>query len=268
MTAVQNGVADQASAPNLLPMETTKSIITADSYFELTEQLRRIDISVPRISRGRTKLHTERWTMYRFLATHGDLSEFVYPLTVVHKDRPDFRIEMHGRKIGVEVTSAMPEEYARALALRDKHYPNSPMEPDYFRWGSPKRTNRAILRILMESQSRLSGPGWVGDSVEREWAVAICAAFQSKTKVLNAKGFKRYQWNGLLVHDNVPQVGMDLEAALIHLRTRLKAVSESLPASWRTFSALFIESHERFVAVETGSSFVRSVNNIWRDRGS
>ncbi len=242
--------------------------ITASSYIDLLKQLRCTDISVPRISQGRAKLHTERWTMYRFLATFGDRLGFSYPIAIQHRDKPDFRIELPDRDVGAEITSAMPEEYARALVLREKFHPNAPIELDHFRWDGPRRTTKEILKILKESQSRLTGMGWVGDSVEREWACAISAALRGKSMLLNSKGFKRYQWNWLLVYDNIPQAALDLEAALKHLMSELKTVRDNRPTSDIGFNTLFVETHNQFVAVEDGKWSVTKIKNLWRKRGT
>jgi hypothetical protein len=244
------------------------STISTISYIDLLKKLRRVDISVPPISQGRTKIHTERWTMYRVLVTFGDRQGFTYPMTISHKDKPDFRLEMPDRIVGAEVTSAMPEVYGRALVLREKFYPNAPLELDHFRWGGPKLSSKQILAILKESQKRLTGMGWVGDSVEREWADAIAGSYQAKTESLNSDGFQRFQWNWLLVYDNVPQAALDLPLGVRHLLSKLAALSDKLPNSARQFDTLFIESHSQFVVIEKGNWSAVKIRNLWRQRGS
>lgn len=244
-----------------------KESLTADSYIGLLKKLRMTDISVSRISEGRTKEQTERWTMYRFRSTLGDREFVDYPLGVHHVDRPDFRLEMPTRTVGAEVTSAMPEEWARALVLLEKLFPGGTIEPDCFRWGGPKRSTKEILGIIKESQKRLTGMGWVGDSVEREWAGAIWGAFQNKTQLLNSRGFKRFDWNWLLVYDNVPQVALDLEVAFKHLLPILKTVSDSLPPSMCRFNALFVETDKQFITIENNKWGLTKIRDVWSKRG-
>lgn len=245
-----------------------KSTINAISYIDLLKKLRETDISVPAISRGRTKLHTERWTMYRFLATFGDSDRLTYPIAVKHQDRPDFCLEMADRQVGVEVTSAMPENFARALVLRDKFYPNAPLEPDHFRWGIPRLASKEILRILERSQNRLTGMGWVGDSVEHEWAGAIAESCYTKSEVLNSNRFGEYPCNWLLIYDNVPQAALDLQLGVKYLVQNLVAPSQQRTKPTRQFDCVFVETHETFVSIESGMPQFTKLRDIRRKRVS
>jgi hypothetical protein len=160
----------------------------------------------------------------------------------------------------------MPEEYARARVLRDKFCPNAPIELDYFRWGGPKRTSKEILEILRQSEKRLTGMPWIGDSVEREWSAAISSAVEAKTDSLNSSGFKRHPANWLLIYDDVPQFALDLQLAVKHLLDRLNDLPSRRQKSAIAFSKLFVETRNRFITVENGNWSQTKVRNIWRKR--
>lgn len=93
--------------------------LMAGSAQELVALLAATDISVPPRTRGRRSRHVERYSVALLLATLAD-RELGYPLSLVHRDRPDYQLEMDGRRIGVEHTEAVPENEAHRSALREQ----------------------------------------------------------------------------------------------------------------------------------------------------
>ena len=242
--------------------------ISVKSYIDLLKQLRKVDISVPPISKGRTKLHTERWTMFRFLSTFGESKGFEYPLIVKHRDKPDYTIEMPKYLVGAEITSAMPEDYARALVLQEKYFPNSSLDLSEFRWGMPKKSSKEIKECLKQWQTKLTGMGWVADEVESDWANTIADAVFNKTEKLNTKGFKKCDYNWLLIYDNVPQAALDIDTGVKLLFQYLKKRFNGSSIASQYFSTLFIETNSKFIAVENEKSSVYKIRNLWRKRGA
>jgi len=134
---------------------------------DLLRQLRAIELSVPRRTDGRTSQHTETWTACHLLATLAKAGQLTYPVSVAHRDRPDFLLEAGSIKIGVEVTEAISEQYASATALAEREGLSDSVAPGHFGWGAPKRS-AAELRELLRAE-RLVSDGWAADRPEQEW---------------------------------------------------------------------------------------------------
>lgn len=112
---------------------------------ELCAALMRADISVPARTTGRKKSHREIYTIGHLLSTLSDRGQFSYPLSVTHRDKPDFLLEMDASKIGVEVTEAISQEYAAYCALAARQFPGTLLEPAHFRWETPTLTVKEAL---------------------------------------------------------------------------------------------------------------------------
>jgi hypothetical protein len=144
----------------------TLNISAAHDYETLLLVLKRSDLTVSPRTRGRTALQTEIWTIRRLLATLAQAGKLPFPVTVIHRDRPDFMIRTERATIGVEVTEAIPRQFAEFSALAEREYPDALLELAHFRWDGPKRKVPEMRALL--AQSRLSSDGWVGDDPERE----------------------------------------------------------------------------------------------------
>ena len=84
--------------------------LSAVSPADLLAQLRAIDITVPLVTEGRTKEHREQYMMARFLATAARTQRLIFPLDVVHGEKPDFLLRLADAEIGAECVEAIPEE--------------------------------------------------------------------------------------------------------------------------------------------------------------
>ncbi|MDP3552639.1 hypothetical protein [Methylocystis sp.] len=204
----------------------------------LVETLRAIDITVPRSSDGRKTWHRERWTICRLLATLAEGSRLSYPLSLVKGERPDFVLDMTIRKVGVEVSEAIPQGYQKYVHKAEKlgrkvfHIPNS------VAFGKPIRQSE-IQRMLDEKSSN----AWVGDESERAWAEFLIGLIDHKLKKLSSKEFSVYESNWLSIYDNMPWP-IDFEDAVA-------ALSGSLQGYWTRsprFDAVFIEHGGEWIA--------------------
>lgn len=97
----------------------------ADTAPALLKALREVDIKVPSITKGRSHTHRERYLMARFLATTAESQLIDYPLTVTHRDKPDFVLQLGSNLIGVECVEAVPEEWYEIEAIRGRKYPHA-----------------------------------------------------------------------------------------------------------------------------------------------
>lgn len=223
----------------------------------LLSALSRIDLTVARRTRGRTKQQTERWTICRLLSTLAQTDKLEFPITAVHRDRPDFLIQVENTSIGVEVTESIFQQFAAFSALAEQEYPNALLELAHFRWDSPKR-EVAEMRVLL-SQSRLTSDGWAGDHPEREWARFIQSAVNTKLEKLAASEFEKFDRNWLAIYDNLPLPHINLEDAIAHLRPLLESCWSRQP----TFDALLVEHGSVIAEITAHGSALLALNDIW-----
>lgn len=236
----------------------TLSLHAVQDRDALLSALRRIDLTVAKRARGRTTQQTETWTICRLLSTLAQTDRLEFPITAVHRDRPDILIQMGSTSIGVEVTEAISQQFAAFSALAEREYPNALLELGHFRWDSPKRTVAEMRDLL--SQSRLTSDGWAGAHPEREWALFIQSAVNTKLEKLAAPEFEKFDRNWLAIYDNLPLPHINLEDAIAHLRPLLESCWSRQP----TFDALLVE-HGSVVAEITAHGSARlALNDIWR----
>ena len=177
--------------------------IEARCLDELLRSLRDVEDNVPRRGAGRTKQHTEAWVAKRLLASFASADKFRFPMTVEFSDKPDLIVTSDDVGIGIELTELVPDAYAQAVAIANQKFPSAIVDRSVFRWGrtwSPQE----IQEHLRREGHRLSGPGWAGDSVEREWACAVHGAIEKKVERLNSPGFRTFSQNWLGTYASSP----------------------------------------------------------------
>ncbi len=229
------------------------------NYEALLLALRRTDLKVLPRTKGRTTEQTEIWTICRLLSPLAEADRLAFPLTVTHRDRPDFLIHTGNAAIGVEVTEAVSQQFAEFSALAEREYPDALLELAHFRWDAPQRTP-AEMRVLL-AQPNLTSDGWVGDGPEREWAMFIHSAVEAKLKKLDAPEFDKFDRNWLAIYDNLPlPIDLNFELAVAHLRPKFERYWRRSPS----FDALYVE-HDRAIMEITAQSMVRlALNDLWR----
>ena len=210
-------------------------ISSAANSTELQSVLKSIDISVPLRTEKRLSEHTETWAICRLMATLVESNLVTYPVSIQHRERPDFLLQFGETQIGVEVTEAISEQYAEYSALAQHEFPDAFLEAGCFRWGAPKLTTDEIRSRLRQDQ--LTSSPWVGDRAEREWALNIQSVVKSKLVKLANPEFSHFSENWLSIYDNLPLCHIDLEKALSFLRPALAAFWSLSP----TFSTVYVE---------------------------
>jgi hypothetical protein len=141
-----------------------------------------------------------------------------FPLRVTKREKPDFQICSGSRALGVEVTEAIPTDYARASALAKKENPDALIDISLFKLGETK-TREEIRQIC--NQRKLAGEGWAGDSAEHELAEAVRSITDSKTEKLRKPDFDKYPRNLLLIYDNMPLPLLDHDMVTVHCADKL-----------------------------------------------
>ena len=230
------------------------SILTSD---ELFSELRKVDLSVPPRTNGRTTHHTETWAICRLISTLANRDRLSFPVSVTHRDRPDFLIEAGNTKVGVEVTEAVSKQYAAYCALAEREFPNIFLEPAHFRWGAPSLTVEEMRALLREGQQ--TSDGWAGDRPEQEWALFIQSVVDIKLTKLSRPKFAIFDQNWLLVYDNLPLPSIHLGNAIAFLRPLLQDRWSRVPG----FDVLFVE-HGPVIAQITGNNTDHLVlHDLW-----
>jgi hypothetical protein len=230
--------------------------ITANNSAELILALTSIDISVPPRNEGRTSEHCERWSICRWLSTINALKEIDFPLRVTKREKPDFQVCAGARVWGVEVTEAVPTDFARASALAARETPDALIDISLFKYGETK-TLEEIKNIL--NQKKLTGEGWAGDSAERELANTV-----QRYRFKDSKTSKARLWQ------ISPQCSSDLRqyafATSKSVRSRSIASIDWLATGQKSCASMRLsESGETMFLVESGGIRKLQISDIWRD---
>ena len=235
----------------------TLNIESAFDKESLLSKLQGTSIYVPGRTDGRKTEHTEKWTLASLLATLAEENFCTYPLKLRHTDSPDFILSMNSQDIGIEVTEAVPPDYAKCCAIRDREYPGAQIDMSLFKWGSqPKKTEE--LRGILERE-KLTGAGWEGYSVEDEWACFMDDAINTKLKKLNSGNYAQLEEYWISIYDNLPLPNVFAKRATTALYNKLKRSTGNV----KTFSHVFIERGPIIIAITSGgvNHYVR--NDLW-----
>lgn len=222
--------------------------INASSPAELNAQLSSIARRIDPRGLGRKKEQTEPWVVQRLLPTLVDLDLVAFPLEVSEGERPDVRLKWPGGSAGLELTELVPEAFAMADAIRNREFPNATIDRSIFTWGA-RFSAAEIRRHLSTVGSRLTGRGWVGDEVEREWATAANERIDGKTQKLKA-GYELSQENWLAAYASVPGPALDMEHALRYLKL-VEPSSDSV-----SFDRVFLLTYGRMACVDREGAHV------------
>lgn len=208
-----------------------KPLLRANTLTELRAKLATLNIAVPPRSEGDRREQVERYCVAHLLATLS-ATRLDFPLTLTHRDRPDFLLEMPGFEIGIEHTEAVPTNAAAAQAMRERGVGPEVYFPGRATPGEPKKASAEIRR---EIEADLSGKGWEGDAPEREWAEAMAYYVKEKLPKAQAEGFARYATNWLIVYDNWPVPAVDYGKASAYLAPLLDDMD-----AFVVFDAIFV----------------------------
>lgn len=230
-------------------------MLQAHNDSELLKVLAETDISVPRRSEGRTKTQMERYAIAHLFSACVGKDLFSYPLSLIQRERPDFLLTTATCQIGIEHTEAVPQNEAHKTALREKG--NGPKE--YFisqhQPGEPKKYPNELMK---EIEAIRAGGGWVGDSVEREWAEAMFHFIEQKVAKLLNDGFERFDKDWLLIYDNWSLPAPERHKAAPIL---LKLVTES--GDLEEFERIFIITGKYICEIASAGKQLYDINDLW-----
>ncbi|MBK8753465.1 MAG: hypothetical protein IPL99_18280 [Candidatus Competibacteraceae bacterium] len=232
-------------------------LIIACSSTDLLQQLHTIDISVPPRTEGRTTKQCEQWSICRLLATYAETDLLGYPLRVEHKDRPDIILSMSSVCVGIEITEAVPKNWAWATAMALKNnYDNPRLIPRF----QPRETKLPSDEVERIARGDSRGSIWSGDSVEREWAKIMVYFSQEKAKKYANLDFEKFQKNWLVIYDNWPLPAVEEDKAAILFHQLLANLKEPLP-----FDRVFVECSKTFWEFTLASYACHAINDLWTE---
>lgn len=232
-------------------------MIQASSDLELLDILTRTDITVPKRTEGRTKLHTEKYAVFYLLSTLLKENQLAFPLHLRKSERPDFVLSMAGTRIGIEHTEAVAQDVAQTDALIEQ---GNGRRATLIQRNLPDEKKKRYRDIIEQLETSQIDEGWIGDSVENDWAIAMFYFAQKKEVVANKDGFKLYPANWLLIYDNWRLPKVDLSTA-----TRI--LSDCLAESdvFKTFSTIYIISEKHLCELRDGHAYLYRLNELWNN---
>jgi len=232
-------------------------IINAHNRNELLQALRGTDIRVPARTKGRTTHHVEKYTICHLLSALAMANEITFPLSVCQQDRPDVLMHACYSRIGVEITEAIPKQFARLCALMGRKYPNYWLPAIHFPWNTPNLSANDMCQLLQKHT--VSCGGWVADEPEREWSDFILRVVDEKLKTLGNPDFEKYDRNWLSIYDNLPLPNVKIPQAV----TKLRLLLENRWCLDPAFDTLFVEHSFTVVKITPTTSNCLVVNNLW-----
>ena len=229
--------------------------IKADNSMELFSILKSIDITAPPRNEGRTTEHCETWSICRLLATLTRYDKLTFPIQLINRERPDFLLVAGGCHIGIELTDAVNQDYAKATTLPEANREGSIIDSDLFKRNSPTRDIQELRSIA--SEKKLTGPGWEGIDAEREYAEIIFDVINRKTKKFLKSGFEKFQKNWLAVYCDLGLPDLNVEDAN-------QFFVEASINYWEKdgFNAVFVEKRENTILYSRDTPEVMQIESL------
>jgi hypothetical protein len=252
----------------------TLEIANALNRDDLFSVSRREDISVPATRKVRTTTHAETYTIYHLLSTLAAADKLTFPLSVYQQDKPDALIRAGNTEIGVEITEAIPKQFAHLCAVAQQKYPGHWLPAIHPLWDAPEFTSiemQALLEKCDPSKVRadqaekelylrcITSGGWVADQAEREWANYVLKCVDAKLDKLAKPDFGKHEQNWLSIYDNLPLPHVRLAQAVAILRPLLTDRWLRQPA----FDTLFVEHNFTIAKITASVSAHFAVNDLW-----
>jgi hypothetical protein len=231
--------------------------LTATSADDLLCRVGAIDIAVPPRTKGRTTEQCERWSICRFLSTYAETDLLQYPLQIEKRERPDFLLSLPSSSIGIEMTEAVPPDWAWADARREKLSYEKLVFLQRFRPAEPRRSKQEIDDI---ARGASRGDGWAGDAPEREWADAMLHFADEKTDKFQKPGYEQFKTNWLLIYDNWPLPAVQDQKAAAFLAQRLASLDMPLP-----FDSIFVECENSIWQFRASGYVPQPIRDLWTD---
>lgn len=234
--------------------------LRAEAAGGLLERLGEFDISVSGWT-TRTTEQVERWSICRFLATYAYTPVVAYPLDLSKRERPDFLLRMTHREVGIEITSALPTDWARIQAEAERYDDEGESDGKNLIFAPrilPDDTSMAKERVENIARGKELGSGWAGSEPEYDWAVHLVQAFLRKRDVLLKPEFDKFERNWLIIYANLPFNAVKQPNAASRF---FRALGE---LQFRdTFDRLFVEAPRFFWSFDSSGFASQEIPDLW-----
>jgi hypothetical protein len=162
------------------------------------------------------------------------------PSSIRDSERPDFILEIPGRIIGLETTSAVYQEYERARRLHRTVCPEGCIAMSGLKDGQRRRSNDEIVHDMLT----IGGPWQDAEEEMLDWREKIADSLNSKRAKLSDADFQRFDENWLLICDepSLPDDVFTYDRACRHLTD----IFSKAPSTPNDFDSVFIYS-ERYL---------------------
>lgn len=187
----------------------------ATTEIELKQHIADLAIDVAPRGKGRTTDQCEQWQIHHMLLGLNKAGLLSLPFKLTKRERPDFFVQNGSVSQGIEATEIINSDYARTMTLPEAKGAGSVVDPSLFKW---RQTGRSLEELRgIANRQKLTGTGWMGNSVEREFACSIVDTVESKHQKFIA-GFTKYDENILLAYHNnsTPILDFDEACSLTH----------------------------------------------------
>jgi len=182
-----------------------------------------------------TRKHIERSQLDALI---GRITQLGYdpPSSIRDSERPDFILDIRGRNIGLETTSAVYQEYKRGRMLHRTGYPAGCVAMSGLQDGERRRSNDEIVHDMLT----IGGPWQDADEGMVDWREKIADSLNSKRSKLSDPDFQRFDENWLLIFDEppLPDDVFTYDRACRHLADLFCQA----PTTSRDFESVFIYS--------------------------
>jgi len=177
-------------------------------------------------------------------------------MRVEKRERPDFLLSLPTGRVGVEVTEAVPPDWAWANARREKLDYSNLIFLHRFRPGEPQLSSKEIDAI---ARSADPGDGWAGDTPEREWAEVMLHFSMQKADKLSKPGYEQFEINWLLIYDNWPLPAVDDPKAAAYFMRLLSELDVLLP-----FERVFVECEKFIWQFQVPTYAPQRIRELWK----
>ena len=220
--------------------------IFATTRDELHHALKNLTTNVPPRDQGRTPKDCEQWQIQRLLEAFFLAGELHPPMRLMKRERPDFLLTTATHDMGIEATEAINPDFAKATTHPNARSPDSVVDPSLYKWGTEPRERQQIARET--ARTELTGDGWVGNSVELEFAAMIADIVSNKRDKL-CDGYDRFECDSLLIYQNQTLPCLDI----VDARDRAESKLAHLLGS-RGFQRVYVDDGERILEFTTTGS--------------
>ncbi|NVJ67390.1 MAG: hypothetical protein HWE16_12960 [Gammaproteobacteria bacterium] len=231
------------------------NLFSARDSAELANLLIDADTHVPKRAEGRTKQHVEYYAITHLLSALLNTNHLSYPLELVQRERPDFLLKINGYEVGIEHTEAIPQNEAHKAVLRDTV--DSSSDTYFISRHKPNEPKKSSKKLIEEIHNNLPSSGWLGDSVEQDWAEAIFYFVQRKINSLKKTGFDKFAQNWLLIYDNWPLPSIEYEISSQFLHKKLLNIN-----CFESFNNVFVLSGKCIYEFSSNSYMKREIATI------